>query len=157
MVKDPNCRLKVYELSELDNIVLDELKKLKSDEEYFNSLCRPNIVENKADKISKELNRIEIQINKLLDLYQMDDIDVSMLTNRMKQLNNKKKKLENEISASKQDSLPKLTYRQALDILSDLDSYIEKGATDQLRELLQMLIDRITVYDDRVEIKWSFS
>ena len=75
----------------------------------------------------------------------------------MKQLNNKKKKLENEISASKQDSLPKLTYRQALDILSDLDSYIEKGATDQLRELLQMLIDRITVYDDRVEIKWSFS
>lgn len=157
MVKDPNCRLKVYELSELDNIVLDELKKLKSDEEYFNSLCRPTIVENKADKISKELNRIEIQINKLLDLYQMDDIDVSLLTNRMKQLNNKKKKLENEISASKQDSLPKLTYRQALDILSDLDSYIEKGATDQLRELLQMLIDRITVYDDRVEIKWSFS
>ena len=157
MVKDPNCRLRVYELNELDNIILEELKHLKSDEEYFNSLCRPTVVENTADKLTKELGRIEVQINKLIDLYQMDDIDIAMLTNRIKQLNNKKKKLENEISASKQNSLPKLTYRQALDILTNLDSYIEKGATDQLRELLQMLIDRITVYDDRVEIKWSFS
>lgn len=38
MIKDPNCKNKTWRMTDLDNIVLDEIKKLYLEPEYIDTI-----------------------------------------------------------------------------------------------------------------------
>ncbi|MEA4972953.1 hypothetical protein SDC9_108704 [bioreactor metagenome] len=158
MVKDRNCKCQIYYIEELDSLVLNELKKIKDDKSYFESLKRKqNDIDGTIDKNKRELKKTEAQMNKLLDLYQVDDIDIGMLSDRLKALTAKKKNLMEAIRNSEPTMIPKMEYDQVRNMLSGIDDLIKNEATTQLRELLQMLVYKIIVRDSGIEVVWNFS
>lgn len=158
MVKDKDCKSPIYTMAELDALVLQELKKINYDESYFDNLKSKPSGENNAalDRNKKELEKLNGQINKLLDLYQFDNIDVATLTPRLNALSEQKKQLEKTVLEFEKVSPLRLNYKEVQTLLLSVDSLIEKGATAQLRELLQILINKVIVSTSGIEISWNF-
>ena len=38
LIKDPNCKNKIWDMNELDNIIFDEIKKLSLDSDYLKEI-----------------------------------------------------------------------------------------------------------------------
>lgn len=110
------------------------------------------------EKNKKEVDKINAQIEKLLDLYGMDGIDISILSAKIKSLGDKKALLDQSIiEIQSQSYKPSLAYDEVQSILVDLESLIDKKATDDLRRLLQLLLDKIIISENGISVSWNFS
>lgn len=159
MVKKKNCKSPIFKMNILHNLVFTELKKIKDDENYFNKLkaIPDNSIKDVIQRNEKELAKIEIQMNKLLDLYQYDNIDIEVFTPRINSLSEKKKTIQETINNLQKSNAPTMSYHEVKTMLSSVDKLIEEGATDKLRQLLQILLEKIIISNDGVKFFWNFS
>lgn len=161
MVKKKGCKGPILKADEVDSMIFDELLKIKYDEDYFNSLKNAPVRDETTEivkKNKKEVDKINAQIEKLLDLYGMDGIDIAILSAKIKSLSDKKSLLDQSIiEIQSQSYKPILSYHEVQSILVDLESLINKKATDDLRRLLQLLLDKIIISEDGISVSWNFS
>lgn len=161
MVKKKGCKGPILKVADVDQIVLNELLQIKYSEEYFNSLKYAPASDDAShliEKNQKEIEKLNSQISKLLDLYGMEGMDISILSAKIKTLGDKKSILEKSILEIREDSYkPSIEYDELQVLLSDLEILIEKGATNDLRRLLQIFLDKVIISEDGISISWNFS
>lgn len=156
MVKNPNCKNKIYQAKTLENIVLNEIKKLALDSKYIhkiNQIKTDETFNNQKNSISKEIAKIDKQRAKLLELYTSDFFSIEELTEKIKNLNEYKNKLENDLKKLDDKEISK---EKIIKILSTFNEVIDNTSIEEKRLFLSALIDKILINDESIKIKWKF-
>lgn len=144
-IVDPNCKNKKWKIEELDRLVLDYIMRLD-----FSNLKSGHPVPVPVTDYSIRLNEIDKQIGKLIDLYQVSGIPIETIQEKMDALNKEKEAL---LNISKPKNVPVTTLAEMITARDTLMSLSDTGSLDEKRACLTMIIDRIIIDDDNVNIK----
>lgn len=159
MVKDPNCINKNWRMEELDNIVLDEIKKLATDPEYFNMIQteKPKTDEpNKIDIIEKEIEKIDAQISRFMDLYGVGTFTMDQVNNKVAPLNEQRRGLEKELAALNAE-VGRITEEEMRAIVASAEDTIAYGDFDDVRAMIESLIYYVELDNEDIYIHWKFA
>ena len=161
MVKDPNCKNKNWRMEELDAIVLDEVKKLALDPGYYNTLReqnRPNEVsqEDKIKLIKSEIEKLNNQISRFMDLYGLGMIPIEQVSSKINPLNEKRNALERELESISNEE-PIMTEEEVADVVCNFNDVLSRGDLNEVRMVLETLIDKIELDNEDVYIHWKFA
>jgi site-specific DNA recombinase len=110
----------------------------------------------KVDKrpvIEAEIDKIDSQINKLIDLYTLDKVPLTTLDNKLTELNNQKEALKEELSDMTTSLLPET---EVTELLNDFSEVIKRGNLSELRIIVSALIDHIMIDGEDITIYWNF-
>lgn len=157
MIKDPNCRNKNYRSEELDIAILFELNKLALDPEYIDHVRanKPkNDVNEKIKSITSEIEKINSQISKMMDLYALGTIDMDVISTKVAELNKTKTALQNEIDSLDVPDEDEMTVEEIQSIASMMSD--ENLTLQDKRNIIQSLIYYIEIDNDDVIIHWKF-
>ena len=158
MIRKENCtnRLHPYTQQELDQIIINEVSKLGADTGYLEKiLAKPQPVKNSDQELFQErIAELDKQIDKLLNLYQVGVVDLAQIEERLLSIKQERAALQKNIKdlhdSAAMDSATIRSYANAFrDALEDSD-------IDSLRSILHLLIDKIVVLNEDIEIHWSF-
>lgn len=159
MVVDPNCKNKNWKMDELNNIVLDEIKKLAVDPDYIHQIRKEKETKsdepNKVDILKTEINKLDEQISRFMDLYGIGKFTIDQVSSKIDPLNERKKALENELNAFKPNP-GELTEEETLEIVQSFGEILERGDFNEIRLTIESLIYYIELDNDDVYIHWKF-
>lgn len=160
MVKDPNCRNKIWRMHDLDTLVLNEIKKLSMDPNYIHNVRNDKLQRkdefSKVDIIKNEIKNIDEQISRFMDLYAIGTFTIDQVSNKVKPLNDQKEALTKELeSLTATDG--DLTEEEVFEIVKSFDDIISRGDLNEIRLMLESLIFNIELDEDDVYINWKFA
>lgn len=147
--KDPNCKNKTYRMSDLDNIVFDQIRQLKLEP---HTEPEPE-TDNRAELIRIELTKVDKQLSKLMDMYLMNDLPKDILSDKLTELNTVKENLTAELEKL---ATAKPTLIQIKGTIDSFDQVLSSGDFDSIRAVISQLIERIDIDGDNITIKWIF-
>lgn len=158
MIVDPTCKNKNWRTVDLDNLIIEEIKKLKYTDGYIDSVKSEKGAEDEVqvEQIKKRLSQIDSQISKLMDLYSLGTIDIDIIQSKINPLATEKAKLEqtlHEFQKVKPTALDDET------VFSLADQFLEKlstGTMDEKRALIATLINKIELLDEKIKVYWNF-
>ena len=146
-----NCNNKAYRMEELDNMILDEIRKLRL-EDIEREARQPD----KLPMLETELVKIQNQINKVLDLYTLDGINFVDLQEKLQSLNQIRDNITAEIEKIRQEN-EDYSPDVAIDYINSFDDIINRANFEELKTMLEALIEKITIDGDDITIYWRFS
>lgn len=130
------CPSKTWRMVDLDNIVLNEVRKLKLD--------RPP--EKQDNGLEKQIAKVDSQLSKLIDLYtDSDEMSKDVLSYKINALTDRKRNLIEQLNSKKPD---------VSSLIRTFGDLIERANTEEMRAVLGELIDHIEL-DDDVTIVWK--
>ncbi|MGK9347541.1 recombinase family protein, partial [Melissococcus plutonius] len=155
MVVDPNCKAsKTYRSERIDDYIINELKQLTVDK-------FAKIVDNiqiDTSTMETEINELDDKINKLIDLYQIDEIPTEVLKVRIAEFSKKKSSLVKAVNEIKDNNLRKKE-RFALEQqqrIMDLQTFDWNNSTIRdKRKVIYPLINKIEISKTDVFIHWN--
>ena len=160
MVKDPNCKNKNWRMEVLDEIVLNEIKKLALDPEYIHTLKEATPVEteepDKIKIIQDEIASIDEQISRFMDLYGIGKFTIEQVSQKIDPLNDKRSALEKELKKLNSER-GAISDERALEIINSFEEILERGDFDEIRLVIESLIYYIELDNDDVYIHWKFA
>lgn len=160
MVKDPNCKNKNWHMEELDAIVLGEIKKLALDPEYYNAIrARENARADSSGKIipiQNEIVKLDTQISRLMDLYALGQFDIAQVSEKVQELSSQRDALRDELKALSGEEKV-LTQDEVSDITCNFENVLQGGDLNEIRTVIESLIDHIELDNDDVYIHWKFA
>lgn len=160
LVKDPNCKNKNWNVSELDNIVLAEIKKLAINPDYIRQVQAQKIEKSDAAEqikiLRKEIKKIDEQISRFMDLYGVGQFTIEQVMGKVDPLNLQRYALNNEINYLSRTP-GQLSEEETLEILSTIDEVIDGGDFKDIRNMIESLIHKIELDEDNVYIYWKFA
>lgn len=160
MIKDPNCMNKNWRMEVLDEIVLNEIKKLAIDPEYINTLKEAAPVETETpDKIKiiqDEIVSIDEQISRFMDLYGIGKFTIEQVSQKIDPLNDRRSALEKEL-AKLNSERGAIDEEKVTEILNSFEDVLERGNFDEIRLVIESLIYYIELDNDDVYIHWKFA
>lgn len=165
MVKSKNCPCGCWQMNKLDDIVVNELRKLslKVDElkkayEYKTSKNKKTEI-NMVEIIEKKIHEIDVKINRMMDLYQDDKIPTSVISERIEKLFNEKQELSNSLEEHRKNESKKasdyLPFENYLFWLEKFDAIWEEASFEERKIILSSFINKVIVYKDDVKIEWN--
>lgn len=156
LVKDINCKNKNWKVDVLTDAVFAEIRKLSLDPEYINEI---NTIEVNDDApiIEQEISKIDDQLSRLMDLYTLGNIPVDVLQDKIRTLNDKKIKLQNELEQLKSEQSDIMSKHDALKLVSSFEDVLATGDFDAIRQVIAGLIERIEIDEDEFTIHWNFA
>jgi site-specific DNA recombinase len=158
MIKDPDCNNRIIRVEELNSLIEEEILKISLDREVIDSIISPeeNNQPDRKEIIEKEINGINRQINKLLDLYQIDSIPLTELNKRMSALASQKQSLEQQTKEIENCSQAVVKSKDdVLQILLNFPFLWEKASFEEKRNIINILINKIIIRE-KIFIDWSF-
>lgn len=150
MIKDPNCKNKIWTMKTLDNIVFEQVKRLKLDDIRTQTKKNTTAEEN---ALKTQINALRDRINKLLRLYSVDNMPVDQIAEQIKTLNDQKTALEKTLSELKD---PEDHSEEMEAALLNFETVLNNADFDQIRAILQLLIRKIEIDNDQITIFWTF-
>jgi len=160
LVKDPNCKNKNWNVSELDNIVLAEIKKLAINPDYIRQAQAQKIEKSDAAEqikiLRKEIKKIDEKISRFMDLYGVGQFTIEQVMGKVDPLNLQRYALNNEINYLSRTP-GQLSEEETLEILSTIDEVIDGGDFKDIRNMIESLIHKIELDEDNVYIYWKFA
>lgn len=159
MIKDPNCRNETWSAPKLEQIILSEIQKLANDPAGIHKIRQASISDDskdKADVIRKEIEKIDVQKSRFMDLYGLGGFSAEELTAKIKPLNDRKAGLEQEL-LTLSDNKKSLSEDQALEIVRNFNDVLEQGDKEQIRLLIHSLIEKIEIDGQNIDIFWRFA
>lgn len=156
LVKNPNCKNKIWKMHELDEIVFNEIKKLSLDPNYIAEIQEQKIDTEKPKLIKQEIAKIDGQISKLMDLFAVNALPLDVLQSKIHDLNDNKTKLEKELDEILEQNKKSLSQEQTLEIVTSFESVLKNGDLDEIRLIIGSLIEKVTVNNDEISIFWAF-
>ena len=158
MVKDPNCKNRIWKAKELEAKVEEKVRELLHSPKIAKEIAALNKpkapVPAKNIEIEKRVKEIDRQINKLMELYQRDDIPTDVLGENINKLYNEKLVLQASLEPVPVDNT--LSFDLVQELISDAAQVWDFADEMQKRRILQSLIHKITLYDNDIKIEWSF-
>ena len=155
MVRDAACKNKNYRLETLDQMILDEIKKLSYDASYLTRLTEKHEPDTKAPILQKRIAEIEKQISRVMDLYQLGNSAFDQVKDRIKALADEKDRLVQEIERDEKKDKP-LTVDETMTLLDGALEVIANGTLDEKRVLVTALINKIVIDGEDLTIHWAF-
>ena len=104
--------------------------------------------------IEKRIREIDRQINKLMGLYQTDNIPPELLGENINKLYNEKTMLQASLSPVIEDDTTPFDLVEAL--IADAAQVWDFADEAQKRRITQSLISRIVLTDEDIKIEWAF-
>ena len=144
-ILDPNCRNKKWKIPELDALVTDYIARLN-----FSDLKQRSPAPAPPVDHSARIEEIDRQIGKLIDLYQIGSIPIETISKKIEDLSKEKAALEEEASCQK--SAPRSSLSEMITARSTFLSLVDTGSLEEKRACLSVLIDRIFINDEDVNI-----
>ena len=159
MVVDPNCKNKNYRMKDLDDIIFGEIKKLALQPEHITEIQQRNYSEEeqrKAAIIQAEIESINAQRSRLMDLYGLGQYTIEEIQAKTQPLNDQREKLTKELQ-SLTASKSSMTKNEVIEIVDNFSTAIEQGTFEEIRLLIESLIDNIEIDNENITIKWKFA
>lgn len=158
MVRDPNCKNKHWRVETLDGIICDEIKKLALDPEALGEIMKADPVKNddQEELIRSEIKKIDEQCSRFLDLYGLGKWPIEQLTEKTDQLNSRREKLQAELNRIESEYSNRLREPEARKLISSFSDILETGTADEIRLVVQTLIERIELDGEDIFIHWRF-
>lgn len=151
MVRDPDCKNKMYRVEELDDIILTEISQLAIEPD---KLPRSTVTKDDPQKIESAIKRIDGQISRFLDLYGIGRISVDQLDEKIAPLEEQKSQLQAKLTKQRANMTPLEDAKKAI---QDFSSVVATGDRQQLRSIVETLINKITIDGDNIDIEWRFT
>jgi len=153
-IKDPSCKNKNWHISLLDSLIVDTIKILKHNPERMDDIFKDRQQKTAINKpaINKRLKTIKNEKKRLIDLYQVGEVSIEDIADRIGTLQQEEDILNTQLSAPENDIATRKN-----DFMSILDSVEEIFNGDSLNEkrlLIGSLIEKITLTDEHVHIDW---
>lgn len=160
MVKDPNCKNKNWKLKELDGVILNEIKKLETDPDYFHAIVKEknskNNDMNKIEIIENEIQNIDEQISRFMDLYGIGKFTIDQVSGKIDPLNEQRKGLEKELENLNATS-GELSEEDTIEIVKSFGEILDRGDLNEIRMTIESLIYYIEIDNEDVYIHWRFA
>ena len=154
MVRDPNCKNKAWRADDLDQLVCGEICKLRLDSGQID-IPKTAPKDNPITALEQEVQKIDTQISRLIDLYTVGKIDLEQIAKRSEELSRRKTAIEKQINElrSRSDIQPE----QAAELILTFADLLRKGNQQEIRATIVSLIDKIDIDGEDVTIHWRFS
>lgn len=147
---DKKCKSGFYYLLDLEEHVLDRLNKLRTNpEEVLNQTSEKDVQFDKELK-SREIKQIQSKIEKLNNLYLIDNISLEDLQSKTQELISRKNELLRELEVDSDVSNRK---KRLEEVLNFEDIY--SVDYEHQKFIVNSLIDRVKVHADAIEILWN--
>src|SRR5262249_50589824 len=162
------CNNPPLRADQIDSMVWSQLTRLLEEPDLIRREIERRIDElrnareqsaSSSKNVDRELAKTERAIEKLLDAYQEDLVDLDELRTRMRRLNAKRAELDHAV---KQIEARAATSQDYLKLVDDIASFIKKLLTNGIQvsleerhRVLRALVKEILVDDDRVIIRHS--
>lgn len=154
-IKDPNCRNKNYRDKELDAIIFDEIRKLKSDPLYIQAVKSSVDNSHRIKMIEDRIKQIDSQISRFMDLYSVGGMNLDDIGNKIKPLNTEKKSLEVELeSLDTPEEL--LSEDEIISLVDAFESVVDEGDCQKIHAVVSTLIDKVVIDGEDIRIHWAF-
>lgn len=152
-VKDPNCKNDNWKISELDELIKNEIHSVAFDEQKVDRIFEnQEAVKVDVVKIKADIRNIDTQISRMLDLYQIGSVPLDNISDRIKRLEASKQNLvkileesNNEIHTDKED------FKK---LILQCSEVLQKGDIDEMRLFVSNVIQAILIDGSSIKIKW---
>ncbi|WP_423337749.1 recombinase family protein [Melissococcus plutonius] len=152
-----SCTSSDYKKETLEYYVLTELEKLR---------INPNSIlelEKESDtpsfdivSLERKLSELDTKLEKLINLYIDDSLPKEVLEKKKIKILDEQKRIEERIN-NLEINKPELEAKQAINILSKLETSVLKLSYDKQKILVRQLVREITVIDNAISIEWRFA
>jgi site-specific DNA recombinase len=152
-VIDPDCKNDHWKIADLEDVVVKQCRQLCDNPSMVDSIIKGSKKEPpKVDKgkIKKEISRLDSQLSKLLDLYQLEDVPMDVLSQKVSALNAKKKALQAQLNEPEVQT----AVASFLAAIEDFRDGFDTGDLDKRRTLIASIVERITINGQELEITW---
>ncbi|MEM1483902.1 recombinase family protein [Oscillospiraceae bacterium PP1C4] len=151
---DPNCKNDNWDIEELDELIIHELRRLKHSNDYFESIFESSEGNPQIDKKSAldSIKKIDSQISRMIDLYQVGGISIEQISNKISLLQKEKSNLESKIVQP--NSYIQETRDRFIQSIEKMDEVFESGSVEEKRMLVSSFVDKIWVDGENVSIEW---
>ena len=159
MITGKFCDNVHYRADTLENIIIHEIQRLELDKGYIKRIQSDTgkhaDADAQAQAIRKQLEKVQRQSERLIDLYSMDGIDKDTLTARISAQNGQRAQLEAQLQELKHKK-PKISEYQATKAVQGFGDVVACGTHAELKLIIKELIDHIEIDGDDVFIHWNF-
>lgn len=157
---DEKCQNKNWKMNDLDSVVFGEIAKIAVDPDYISAVRSaedlPEEITVRPKDLEAQIAGIDRQISRIIDLYSQDKMPLDILGEKIDDLNDRKKKLTEELARVTAVRDGRISPEDAASIASDFSELIRSGDIEDVRKLLRILIRRIEVDGEDVDIYWNF-
>lgn len=154
-VIDPNCKNDKWKISDLDELIFDEIEHMSIDDDRLNqvvsSVKQPSAVDEAS--FQAEIEKIDQQIKRLLDLYQIGTLPISEISERVHSLQVEKEKLENQAKENRRQMSVKERIERFKQLVSQIQ-YMRTQSVEKKRIYVAELIETIYIDGKEVSINW---
>ena len=157
MIVNSSCNAKRLSGKKTDALVLDQIKRIRTDVAFYDSIKQ---AEDGADQtlvnLEKKIALINTRINRMINLYSLEQIDMEQVKAQIDPLTAQKKELQKKIDAaeSKKDNYVKR--EDAVTLSQAVEAAYNSGDINEARALISQLIKYISVNADSISIHWRF-
>ena len=151
--RNGKCDQSVWKMSEMDELVFSEIRKL--------ALERPKTApkiegEENIDRkiIEGKLGEINRKIDRIIDLFALDEAPKETIQEKLSDLNHQKEALTRQLDAI--EDVKPISPDEVIDLAASLDRVLRSEDVDEIRALITALIDKIEVNGENITIFWSF-
>ena len=152
--RNGGCDQSVWKMSEMDDLVFSEIRKLSL--ECPKTAPKSQIEENTGRKIIEgKMGEIERKIERIIDLFTLDDVPKETIQEKLSDLNAQKEKLIRQLESI--EDIKPISPDEVIDLAKSLDHVLESDDIDEIRALITALIEKIEVNGENITIFWSFN
>jgi site-specific DNA recombinase len=156
MMTADSCDMRYIDRDELDAFVWDEILSLSLKVKNGENVFEEPDHDEETKIIEKEIKSVDEKIMKLMDLYSVGSMPTDLLTSKIQKLNEDKQKLVDQITELETPN-ENIDKNEILDHLRSAKEIKENGSLDDQRALIFALIDRITINQASIHIKYRFN
>lgn len=151
----PDCKMKPKRMDLLDGKVISEMKKIKMED--ITLAKEESVIEKDIATLKSEVNSLDKQVDKLIDLFAIENIDFTNINNRITALNSRKQKLLDNIEVLGELNLNESSIEDKIKTISTLAEVdFDQLEMEKKRLIIAKLVDKITLFNDYITIDWAF-
>lgn len=158
MIRSDHCtnRMHPFTLEELDQIVIDEIRKLTFDQSYLKSIIQEDSNQQTDDSqlLQDRLDEVNKQADKILNLYQIGVVEFSQIQERLAALKQERESLMENINHAA--TAAPMDVEQIQSYAASFQAALESDDTECANSIIRLLIDKIVVLNADIEIHWTF-
>lgn len=160
MVKDASCKNDNFKAEHLDAVVFDEIRKLQTDPNYVLELRSQNndldAEEKKSEVLRKEIEKLDAQRSRLIDLYGLGGFSVEELQEKVEELEKQRERLQDDLEELEKEK-PAVGVDEVREMVKSFSDILDRGKYEEIRVVLESLIRRIEIDGDNITIYWTFA
>lgn len=155
LIVDPTCKNDNWAIEELNENVIAHIRSLLTNKKTFASAVSSmddNDVKVDVKAIEKTVKDIDVQMEKLIDLYQIGSIPMEVLTSRIDALNTKKIVLQKQLDTDKKSAPQRIA--QFENNVKMFSEEFDDAPIETRRLLISSLVERVQIDGQSLNIKW---